>query len=343
MPGTREAGAVSSGHGSGGSNRETPVRGIHRDFTASGYDLSVIPAASSGDSRGNEYFQQPNPLRYIGADGLILSAMTTQPTVPVPATVMRGTTRYFVLPSCLLKPADLRRIFRLLEQKALEAADRQVATLTLQPGQTPAQLDELTTSVRAALALVVRLQTNSEWINGTTIDLLNDEQLPDSIVRVEFDSAFLYRARFNGLVPNNLFTVTLDLFRTKVLDGSNPPTQNASVANIAGLDATWANALYDELVGFFRQGRTKRGWLHLLRSYDVLVILVGFPLSFDIVYHLDRLMQRVAALPEALSVALYVYAVLLVLLLFRLLFNYARWAFPKFEIDAARQHVGVAG
>jgi hypothetical protein len=88
----------------------------------------------------------------------------------------------------------------LLEQKALEAADRQVATLTLQPGQTQAQLEELRTAVRAALALVVRLQTGSEWINGTTIDLLNDEQLPDGIVRIEFDSAFLYRASFNNLV-----------------------------------------------------------------------------------------------------------------------------------------------
>lgn len=268
--------------------------------------------------------------------------MTTQPRVPLPPAVMRGTTRQLVLPSCLLKPTDLRRIFRLLEQKALEAADRQVAALTLQPGQAQAQLDEITAAVRAALALVVRLQTGSEWINGTTIDLLNDEQLPDGIVRIEFDSAFLYRSRFNGLVPNNSFTVTLNFFRTDVLDLNNPPTQNASVAIIGGLDATWANALYDELVAFFRQGRTKRGWLHLLRSYDVLVILVGFPLSFDIVYHLNPLMKHIAALPEALSVALYVYAVLLALLLFRILFNYARWAFPKFEIDAPRQHAGAA-
>jgi hypothetical protein len=162
------------------------------------------------------------------------------------------------------------------------------------------------------------------------------------VVRIEFDSAFLYRSRFNNLVPNNSFTVILDLFRPNVLDLSTPPTQNASVANIWGLDATWANALHDELVAFFRQGRTKRGWLHLLRTYDVLVFLVGFPLSFDIVYHLDRLIKHVAPLPEALSVALYVYAVLLVLFLFRILFNYARWVLPKLEIDAPRQHARAA-
>ena len=269
------------------------------------------------------------------------SAMTTQPTIPPPV-VMRGAIRRFALPSCLLKPNDLRRIFRLLEQKALEAADRQVATLTLQPGQTQAQLDELRAAVRASLALVVRLQTGSEWINGTTMDLLNDEQLPDGIVRIEFDSSFLYRTRFNNLVPNNTFTIVLDLSRPNVLDMSTPPTQNASIANISGLDAMWANALHDELVAFFQQGRTNRGWLHVTRSYDALLFLVGFPLSFDIVYHLSRLTKEAAPIPQALSVALYVYIVLLVLFLFRILFNYATWAFPKLEIDAPRQHSGAA-
>jgi len=267
--------------------------------------------------------------------------MAALPPPAIAPLVMRGITRSFALPSCLLTPNDLRRIYRLLEPNASGAADRQVALLTLQPGQTQAQLDELRAAVRGALALVVRLQTGSEWINATTVDVLNDEQLPDGIVRIEFDSAFLYRSRFNNLVPNNAFSVVVDLVRPSVLDLNNPPLQNTSGANVFGLDATWANAVYDELAGFFRQRRAKRWWLHLHRSYDALVPLVGFPLSFDVVYHLDRLIRRAVVLPEALSVALYVYAVLLVLLLFRVVFNYARWTFPKVEVDAPRQHAAA--
>jgi len=255
---------------------------------------------------------------------------------------MRGTTRRLVLPSCVLSSEDLRRIYRLLEPKALEAAERQVATLTLQPGQTQAQLQELRSAVRAALVLVVRIQTETGWINGTTIDLFNDDQLPDAVLKIEFDSSFLYRVRFNNLVPNNALNLVLDFSRPAVLDLGNPPPQNASSANISGLDSTWANAVYEELAGFFRPRSSKRGWLHFVRSYDALLIPIGFPLSFDVVYHLDRLIRRYVTLPEALSVALYVYIVLLVLLLFRIAFNYARWAFPKLEIDAPRQHVAVA-
>lgn len=39
--------------------------------------------------------------------------------------------------------------------------------------------------------------------------------------------------------------------------------------------------------------------------------------------------------------AIDVYVVLLSLLLFRVTFNYARWTFPKLEIDAPRQHAAV--
>lgn len=228
-----------------------------------------------------------------------------------------------------------------MEPKASEAAERQVATLFLQPGQTQAQLNALKAQVRAALVLVVRLQTSTEWINGTTMDLLDDEKLPDGIVRIEFDSAFLYRARFNNSQPNNSFSVLIDLSRPGIMDLSNPPSANASAANVIGLDATWANAVFDEVAAFFRSRRAKRQWLHHPRSYDAVAIPFGFPLSFDIVYHLDRLIRRVLTLPEALSVALYVYVVLVVLLLFRTLFNYARWTFPKLEVDAPRQHIAA--
>src|SRR5690348_5639916 len=126
--------------------------------------------------------------------------MATVPALSNAPLVMRGTTRQFEIPSCVLTGSDLRRMYRLLEPKASEAADRQLSALTAQPGQTQTQLDELKSIVRSAMALVIRLQTASEWINGTTIDLLEDEQLPDGILRIEFDSAFLFRSRFNNLV-----------------------------------------------------------------------------------------------------------------------------------------------
>jgi hypothetical protein len=258
----------------------------------------------------------------------------------IPSTV-RGTSRVFTIPSCSLEPSDLRRLYSLLEQKALEAADRQIGAMIQQPGQTQAQFDEWRMVVRSALSLYVRLQTRSGvWVGGTTMDPLKDDQLPDGITRIEFDSAFVFRSRFNNIVPNNAFLLTIDLVRPSILDMGTEPTSNGSIATMSGTDSTWANSLYAELATYFSDRLTKRGWLHLGQSYTALVILLGFPLSFNIVYHLDSVIRRRATLPEALSVAVYVYVVLVVLFLFRITFNYARWVFPKVEVDAPRQHVG---
>jgi hypothetical protein len=266
-------------------------------------------------------------------------AAPAQPTAPV---LYKGTNRHLVIPACLLTPNDLRRLYRLLEQKAKEAADRQVTAMTLLAGQTQAQFDQSKMSVRESLSLTLRLQTKSgSWVGGHSIDPLEDEQLLDGITKIEFDSCFLFRLRFNNATPNNTFLVVIDLVRPGVLDFGADPMQNASLATISGVDVTWANGLYAELESFFEQSTTRRGWLHLRQSYTVLLILFGLPLSFEVVYHLDRMMRRKAALPEALSVAVYVYVVLVVVFLFRIIFNYGRWVFPKVELDAPRQHVGV--
>lgn len=205
---------------------------------------------------------------------LVPVAMSAPQSTVAPAVapqIARGRSRQFPLPSCLLTPSDLRRLYRLLQPKADEAADRQVATLLIQPGQTPQQFEELKTAVRNALVPVIRLQTNrGEWINATTADILEDEQLPESITKLEFDSAILHRTKFNNLFPNNWFNVTLDFGRTNILEATAIPEQNTSSVSINGLDATWANAVYDELFQFFRQYRARRGWIHGQRIYDVL-------------------------------------------------------------------------
>lgn len=266
-------------------------------------------------------------------------AAPSQPPAPVHAT---GITRTLTIPSCTLTASDLRKLFRLLQQKASEASDRQLAGMVQQPGQTQTQFEEARATARTAMSLLIRLWTKGGgWMGTTTIQPLEDEELPDNITKIEFDLGLLFRLRFNNLSANNTFLVSLDLQRPSILDMNPQPALNGSTANISGNDTTWANGLADELIQFFQQSKNRRGLLHLSESYTLLLFPVGFPLSFDIVYHLDKFIRRVGALPEALSVAIYVYCVVMVLYLFRLLFNYARWVFPKVELNAPRQHIGA--
>ena len=255
--------------------------------------------------------------------------------------VLKGTTRELTPPSCLFTPGDLRKLYRLLETKAIEAADRQIAFLQRQPDQTEDQFTEMKRTLSSALSLIVRIFTaRGDWVGGTVIDPLEDEQLPDGITKIEFESAAIYKRNTNQN-PNNSFLVRIDFTRSSIMDMGSEPASNVSAITISAIDPTWASAIYDELQTFFRQRSTKRGWLHSRQSYNAVLLLLGFPLSFDAVYHLDHRFNRPASLAEPLSVAMYVYVVLIVLFFFRILFNYGRWVFPKMEIDAPRQHSGA--
>jgi hypothetical protein len=72
--------------------------------------------------------------------------------------------------------------------------------------------------------------------------------------------------------------------------------------------------------------------LHTHYIYDLLLAVVGFPASLAWIYEIDKLARKSGIeMPTALFAAICVYITLMVLILFRLLFNYARWVFPRVE------------
>jgi hypothetical protein len=264
------------------------------------------------------------------------------PTTPATAVLVRGITRQVPIPSCSLGIDDLHRLFQILQRKASEAADEQIAGLQQQQGQTPEQFNSAKGNVRSLLNLVVRVQgSNGEWTAANTSDPIREDSLPLSIASIQYDSSFLFRGHFNTQ-PQNSFLVALDFTRANILDLTNPSVAggpNQSAIGVSGVNVTWVNGVTQELQVFFKERKTARGWLHSRHAYDVLVLLIGFPLSFNLVYHFDKVLRPILTLPDALFVALYVYLVLVVLLGFRLLFNYAKWVLPNIE-GPARGHGG---
>lgn len=264
--------------------------------------------------------------------------MASPPKVQI--TIVKGTTRNFPIPSCSLTADDLRRLYQILEKKVDEARDRQIAALQQLPEQTVAEFEQFKENVRSALKLVVRIQGRTgEWTAAMTVEALQDDSLPDTITGVVYDSAFLFRSRFSS-EPQDSFSVTLDFTRTGILDLTNlyaEPAQNQSAALVSGLNSTWVDGVFDELRRFFNERTTSRDWLYSRYTYEFLVLFLGFPISFAFVYRMDRILRPTLVLPDALFVALYVYLVLVALLAFRLLFNYAKWIFPKIEGITRRQ------
>jgi hypothetical protein len=100
------------------------------------------------------------------------------PTTPATAVLVRGITRQVPIPSCSLGIDDLHRLFQILQRKASEAADEQIAGLQQQQGQTPEQFNSAKGNVRSLLNLVVRVQgSNGEpsFLRGGLAGVFHDE------------------------------------------------------------------------------------------------------------------------------------------------------------------------
>ena len=260
--------------------------------------------------------------------------MGNSPVNPASTFLAKGSSRRFPIPSCSLQVEDMRRLYRLLEKRAGEAKDYEVGQLRQQPGQSSDQFEQVKNNLALLLKLVVTVQSiTGDWVGGASEQPLSDESIPDSIARVTFDSAFLFRTQVKA-EPQNAFNLTLDFSRAKILDLTNialAPDLNQSSARISGANDGWVKAVHDDLRTFFDERATPRGWLHSRFSYDLSVLVLGFPAALASCYHVAKWINLKITMPLSVAVPLYVALFLVFLLIFRFAFNYAKWVFPKVE------------
>ena len=82
---------------------------------------------------------------------------------------------------------------------------------------------------------------------------------------------------------------------------------------------------------FLKERSLKRNWLYSSLTYDALLYLLIFPLIFRTVYKLGSFLN-LSNLPNVLGVMFYIYIFIVLLLGFRILFNYTKWIFPIIEL-----------
>ena len=173
------------------------------------------------------------------------------------------------------------------------------------------------------------------------------------------DSKATYQVRRNQLQPRNWLTLTLDFSKPPLMDWRNPvsnPTPNLSNLTVSGDENAWVAAICHEIMKRLDNRGNSRGFLHRAFFYDIGVWLIGIPFAFFVT---AKLISEITKLFEGfnpvIEVAAYVYVFFLVLVGYRVLFGYTRWAFPTVELisprDTANKHrkfwyavmVGIVG
>jgi len=100
--------------------------------------------------------------------------------------------------------------------------------------------------------------------------------------------------------------------------------------------------MYESIMSTLKNHSTKRSWLHRQSIYDLFLWLFALPLAF---WNLSKLLSTYPILTDNLSSVLlvfgHIYFFIIVLFLFRALFNYGRWLFPHVELDTPLQSVST--
>jgi len=236
--------------------------------------------------------------------------------------------------SLLIGKDDLYRLLQILQERSHAAGDLEVNNFQ-QLDQTDVIFEENKKTIKEGFELKITLVSSDEqefW--GTIDEVFESPNYPTEVKSIYIGSEIPLQVSYN-FYPRNSFQLFIDFSKLELFNLSFLPSQatpNESKMVVQGYDSTWVNGLYHEIDMFLKKHPARLTWIHKHSIYDLLLWLLGFPFGFWVTYKLSGLLIKTfSQFSIFVQNAAYVYVFLASLVLFRLLFHYARWVQPPVE------------
>lgn len=239
---------------------------------------------------------------------------------------------------------EIRQLLGILQERLNAAAEIEVSSFE-KLGQSDEEFEKNKGILRDGFRLrPTVLGHNGQELFGFVDEVFSSPNFPDAVKSIYVNSAIFLRAVHNYNVRNS-FEMFLDFSRPEIFDFNLMPsfgTPNGSNIKANGTDPTWVNGLFHEVRRFVTDHAAVAPWIHKHSVYDILLWFIGYPVAFWTCYKAAPFLPSPSGVGPFLRAALYVYLFLIVLVSFRALFHYGRWAFPRLEYrypkDRALQH-----
>lgn len=236
--------------------------------------------------------------------------------------------------SLSLDKDDLRRFCDILQERANSAAEIEVG-LFQKNEQTDVQYEANQQTIRDSFQLKITISgKDGEELWGSIEDVFESANFPEQVKSLYVDSESTLR-HVHNYYPHNSFKIFLDFGKPKIFDLSLMPshgTPNESNIEVKGYDATWVNGVFSEIKKFIDDRSSTLSIVHSHSVYDILLWILGFPLSFWVCYKFSEKIESLFGVSNAFATsALYLYAFIATLFVFRVLFHYLRWVCPLVE------------
>jgi len=246
--------------------------------------------------------------------------------------IFKINSRFSKIDSCALTIEDFKSLFKLLNDKVNEACKLEVDEPKTFENVPEEKVEKLKERIKQDFKLgVFVIGTKGEILTGDDDSIFDDENFPNNISTITFDSSCYFKF-MTGREPMNKLIVQLDFKKQNIFDFSNPittPMRNESSITVGGMNDTWVNGVYKIIIDFFKVKKKNRNWLHKEYIYYLFLYLLLWPATFWCIYRVSSLLQGKINIILLIAICLYVFILLFYIL--RILFNYTRWIFPLVE------------
>jgi hypothetical protein len=250
-----------------------------------------------------------------------------------------------VLPSCTLDILYFRKLYEILSTSAEEGASIEIAKVNKLPGQTDEVFEAFKKQAKSLYLVTIQIfDAKGGYIFTESPSIFDESKLPDSITRIIFDNSQRFRAALQR-EPIHRARITFDFAKSSIFDFITMPshaTPNNSNIDIIGETETWVHGTYKKVVESLKERGNKGRWLHANNIYDIFLWFVVIPLNLRLLYKINlKLQANFVGMSTFLKVGIYLYFFVILLYVYRIIFNYARWIFPNIELRTSLQKGAV--
>lgn len=229
---------------------------------------------------------------------------------------------------------DLYKLFQILQERSHAAGNIEVSNYKkMDQSDEDYEKDKKNLKEGFDLKLAI-VSADGKELSGNFKDIFDSPNFPDQIKSIYVNSEAPLKVRYN-YYPANSFQLFLDFSKPDLFNLSFMPSQatpNESNIEVQGFDPTWSHGVFSEFDNFVKSHPSKMTWLHRHSIYDLLVWGLGLPFGFWMSYRFSCILTKIfGGFSSFVLNGSYIYVFLASLMIFRLLFHYARWVWPLVE------------
>lgn len=177
--------------------------------------------------------------------------------------------------------------------------------------------------------------TEGEYFNSSNPQTIEKNDFPLLISKIKFGNLFPYEYK-RKQKPSIYFELSIDFKEVMIIDLLTSPTKstdNDSFFIVAGIDSITVMGITNLLDNFFKKHSTYNNIINAENVYDLLLWLFFFPVLLIYLFKFkDAFPEIIVSAPNILQTILGIVLWFIAILVFRFLFNFARWLFPCQEL-----------